>query len=77
MAVFLVRAQIAVEGRNANELIPLCFDEEMGTIHLPCKLPGYRRLFAMFLGHIGYTHTGFRDRAPDLDWPMDLMGGCP
>lgn len=74
-AVFLVRAQMAVEGRDPNELIPLRIDEETGAVNLPWKFHGYRHLFATALAELGYTNTGLSDGDPDLDRHANFLGG--
>lgn len=77
-ALYLVRAQLAVEGRDPDELIPLEVDEDrrgVGKANLPWKLHGYRRLYATLLERLGYGQKQAGEDRVDLDRHASFLGG--
>lgn len=77
-ALYHVRAQLAVEGRDPQELIPLEVDENrrgVGKANLPWKLHGYRRLYATLLERCGYGQKQAGEDRIHLDRHASFLGG--
>ena len=74
-AVFELRAQLALEGRDPGDLIPLDIDEETGSVTLPWKAHGYRRRYATILERLGYEDKEDKDARSNLDRHGNFVGG--
>lgn len=74
-ALFQLRAQLALEGIDPGELVPVDVDEATRTVRLPWKAHSYRRRFARTLRRLGYVATDRLDGACDLDRHMRFLGG--
>ena len=74
-AVFELRAQLALEGEDPGELIPLDIEEETGSVTLPWKAHGYRRRYATILERLGYVDKEDKDARSSLDRHGNFVGG--
>lgn len=74
-AVFELRAQLALEGKDPGELIPLLIDDETGSVTLPWKAHGYRRRYATILERLGYNDKEDKDARSSLDRHGNFVGG--
>lgn len=73
-AVYLLRGQLALEGEDPDELIPLEVDDS-GKSNLPWKLHGYRSLYASRLDRLGYGQRQVGKDKIDLNRHGDFLGG--
>lgn len=73
-AVYLLRGQLAAEGKDPDRLIPLEMSDE-GKPNLPWKAHGYRSLYATMLEFLGYGQARAGEDDVALDRHADFIGG--
>lgn len=77
-AMYLLRAQLAVEGRDPDKLMPLDVSRREaggGKATLPWKLKNYRDRYATMLDRLGYGRSRAGEDRVNLDRHGDFLGG--